>query len=399
MIVEPKVWGFICTTAHPTGCAAHVREQIRAVRQTGGQSARGTKRALIIGASTGYGLAARITAAFGYGAETLGVFFEKPGRGARTASAGWYNAAAFAAEAEAAGLRHWSLNGDAFSDAARARAIEIILHDMGGPVDLVIYSLAAPARRMPDTGTLAQTALKPIGRAFRGRTIDTDRDCLTELVLEPASEQEISDTVVVMGGDDWARWMHALKDAGALAADATTVAFSYLGPEITRPIYRDGTIGRAKAHLEQTAAALRASGVDARIAVLKSIVTQASAAIPLIPLYLSLVFKVMKEQGLHEGALEQQQRLFRDFLYRADGAPATLDEAGRLRLDERELGENVQQACQTLWPGITDDTLMSLTDYAGYKQDFLRLFGFGFAGVDYAAEVETQITIAGCTNV
>ncbi|HEX4300936.1 MAG TPA: enoyl-ACP reductase FabV [Gammaproteobacteria bacterium] len=390
MIVKPRIWGFICTTAHPTGCELNVREQIAAVSSRASSS--GPKRVLVIGASTGYGLAARITAAFGYGAATLGVFYEKPGKEAKTGTAGWYNAAAFDRAARETGLVSLSLNGDAFSDAARAKAIQMIREDLGGPVDLVIYSLASPVRRRPD-GSMAHTALKPIGEPFAGRTIDTDKDRLEGVRLEPASPQEIDETVQVMGGEDWALWLDALHSAGVLAPQARTLAFSYIGPEVTWPIYWHGTIGRAKQHLEDTARSLRAKhpGLDARVAILKSIVTQASAAIPVIPLYVSIVFKVMKQQGLHEGAIEQMRRLFQERIYREDGAATPLDEEGRIRLDEREMQASVQQACKALWPEVSDATLMQVTDYAGYKHDFLKLFGFTRGDVDYDAEVTTKV--------
>lgn len=394
MIIKPRIWGFICTTAHPVGCEQNVREQIEITRKQGTR-ADGPKRVLVIGASTGYGLAARITAAFGFSAATLGIFFEKPGRETKTGTAGWYNSAAFEKFARRDGLQSWSINGDAFSDATRARAIEIIKNEMGGKLDLVVYSLAAPARRLPETGELIHTALKPIGASFTGKTIDTDKDTLVDVSVEPATEKEISDTVTVMGGDDWALWINALQDAGVLAESAKTIAFSYIGPEVTWPIYWHGTIGRAKQHLEATASQLRtqhaAHGLDARVAVLKSIVTQASAAIPVIPLYVSLVFKIMKEKGLHEGAIEQQNRLFRDFLYRTEHQPAVLDAEGHLRLDERELRDDVQQACKAIWPRVTNDNLFELTDYAGYKRDFLTLFGFTRDDVDYEADVATVV--------
>ena len=390
MIVKPRIWGFICTTAHPTGCELNVRDQIAAVRSA--TPASGPKRVLVIGASTGYGLAARITAAFGYGAATLGVFFEKPGKDNKTGTAGWYNAAAFDRAARAAGLTSLSINGDAFSDAARARAIQMIREGLGGPVDLVIYSLASPVRRRPD-GSMAHTALKPIGEIFSGRTIDTDKDRLADVRLEPANPQEIGETVEVMGGEDWMLWLEALQSAGVLAPKARTLAFSYIGPEVTWPIYWHGTIGRAKQHLEDSARKLREKhpGLDARVAILKSIVTQASAAIPVIPLYVSIVFKVMKQQGLHEGAIEQMRRLFQERLYRKDGAALALDGEGRVRLDEREMQDSVQQACKDLWPKVDDATLMQLTDYAGYKHDFLKLFGFTRDDVDYEAEVSPKV--------
>jgi len=391
VIVKPRIWGFICTTAHPEGCARNVREQIEAARAAGPRTA-GPKRVLVIGASTGYGLAARITAAFGFGAATLGVFFEKPGKEGKTASAGWYNAAAFDAAAKQAGLKSLSLNADAFSDEARARAIQMIRDGFDGPLDLIVYSLASPVRRLHGGG-MAHTALKPIGAPYVGRTIDTDKDRLAEVRVEPASEQEIDETVQVMGGGAWAQWVEALYDAGLVAKDAKTLAFSYIGPEVTWPIYWHGTIGRAKHDLEETAQRLRArhAGLQARVAMLKSIVTQASAAIPVIPLYVSIVFKVMKQKGLHEGAIQQMQRLFRERLYGAADVALALDKEGRLRLDEREMQEDVQQACKALWPQVSDANLLQLTDYAGYKQDFLRQFGFARDDVDYAAEVATAV--------
>ncbi len=408
MIIKPRIWGFICTTAHPEGCARNVREQAATARaagqRTGGdligrassrnliERAVGPKRVLVIGASTGYGLAARITAAFGYGADTLGLFFEKPAKDTKPGTAGWYNSAAFHALAREAGLKAVSINGDAFSDAARDRAIECIRRDLGGPVDLVIYSLASPARRLPGSETVAHTALKPIGAPYSGKTIDTDKDQLTEVSVPPATQQEIAETVQVMGGEDWELWIKALAAADCLAPGARALALSYLGPEVTWPIYWHGTIGRAKLHLEETAQRLRErQHVDARVAVMKSIVTQASAAIPVIPLYVSVVFRVMKQQGLHEGAIEQMQRLFRERLYRDDGRAGQLDEAGRLRLDDRELSDGVQQACKELWPRVDGGNFMELTDYAGYKRDFLKLFGFAREDLDYEADVAPNV--------
>ena len=390
MIVKPRIWGFICTTSHPTGCAANVREQIAAVKDIEGA---GPKRVLVIGASTGYGLAARVTAAFGYGAATLGVFYEKPGKDNKPGSAGWYNSAAFDAAAKQAGLVSLNLNGDAFSDQARAKAIQMIREGLGGPVDLVIYSLASPQRRKPGSEAPAHTILKPIGAPYSGRTIDTDKDQLADVHIEPADPQEIADTVTVMGGEDWALWLDALYKAGVMAKQAKTLAFSYIGPEVTWPIYWHGTIGRAKQHLEETAAALRAQhpGLEARVAILKSIVTQASAAIPVIPLYVSIVFKVMKQLGLHEGAIGQMRRLFSERIYRTDGTSTPLDAEGRLRLDEREMRPEVQEACKALWPQVNDATLMQITDYAGYKREFLKNFGFSRDDVDYDADVATRV--------
>lgn len=390
MIIQPKVWGFICTTAHPLGCELNVRDQIECVRKPvlrGG----GPKTALVIGASTGYGLAARITAAFGYHAATLGVFLEKPGSASRPGSAGWYNSAALHQFAAGAGLRCVSINGDAFAAATRACAIDVIKHELGGQVDLVIYSLAAPLRRLADAST-ARTALKPIGTPFIAKTIDTDHDTVVELTVPPASEEEIRDTVAVMGGENWDLWLAALADAGVLAPNAITVAYSYIGPEITWPIYWHGTIGRAKQHLENTARELRARhtahGLRAHVAIMKSVVTQASAAIPAMPLYLSVVQRILRSRQWDEDCLAQQQRLFRDFLYRADKRAPTEDSHGRWRLDDRELRTDVQQACLDLWPQITTKNLRELTDYAQYKREFLRLFGFARADVNYQDDVD-----------
>jgi enoyl-[acyl-carrier protein] reductase/trans-2-enoyl-CoA reductase (NAD+) len=373
----------------------NVREQIQ-ITQALGESGNGPKRVLVIGASTGYGLATRITAAFGYGAATLGVFFEKPGSEAKPGTAGWYNSAAFDQQAKQAGLYSKSINGDAFSHEARARAIEIIKTEMGGQVDLVVYSLASPVRRLPDTGEVVRSALKTIGETYTATSIDTNKDSVVQVSVEPASEQEIADTVTVMGGADWALWIDALNDAGVLADHARTVAFSYIGTEITWPIYWHGALGRAKQHLDRTANELRErykeKGLNANVAVMKTVVTQASAAIPVIPLYVSLVFRVMKEKGLHEGTIEQVNRLFREQLYRADGKPQTTDDEHRLRLDDWELREDVQQRCKELWPQVTTENLRELTDYTSYKQGFLQLFGFGRDDVDYAADVATEIT-------
>ena len=390
MIIKPRVWGFICTTAHPVGCGLNVREQAEITRALGVRKD-GPRRVLVIGASTGYGLAARITAAFGFGADTLGVFFEKPPKETKTGTAGWYNSAAFHALAREAGLKAVSINGDAFSHAARTRAIECIRQDLGGPVDLVIYSLASPARHLPDSGEVVHTALKPIGATYTGKTIDTDKDLLTEVSVSPATDEEIDGTVRVMGGEDWELWIEALSAAGCLAPGARTLALSYLGPEVTWPIYWHGTIGRAKQHLEDTARRLRSGDVNAHVAVMKSIVTQASAAIPVIPLYVSLVFRIMKQQGLHEGAIEQMNRLFREELYRQDGKAVATDAEGRLRLDDRELSEAVQEACKQLWPQVKGDNFQMLSDYAGYKRDFLKLFGFTREDVDYAADASPAV--------
>ncbi|OZB60275.1 MAG: trans-2-enoyl-CoA reductase [Lysobacterales bacterium 14-68-21] len=394
MIINPKVRGFICITAHPVGCAKNVLEQIDITRASG-QSGQGPKRVLVIGASTGYGLASRITAAFGYGAATLGVFFEKPSSETKTGTAGWYNSAAFDQAAKAAGLTAKSINGDAFSDETRARTIELIKAEMGGPIDLVVYSLASPVRKLPDTGEVKRSALKTIGETFSATSIDTNRDTVITATVEPATEQEIADTVAVMGGEDWALWIEALSQAGVLAKDATTIAYSYVGTSITWPIYWHGTLGRAKQHLDNTAGAMReryaAQGLKAYVGVMKSVVTQASAAIPVIPLYVSMVFKIMKAKGIHEGTIEQANRLFRDFLYRADGSAPPVDEKHRLRLDDWELRDDVQSECKALWPTVTTENLNQLTDYAGYRHDFLKLFGFDRSDVDYTQDVPADV--------
>lgn len=394
-IIHPKVRGFICTTTHPKGCELNVRDQIEATRALGVRED-GPKKVLVIGASSGYGLAARITAAFGFKADTLGVFFEKPGTETKPGTAGWYNAAAFDKFAKEEGLYSKSINGDAFSDEARAKVIELIKNDMGGKVDLVVYSLASPVRKLPKTGELVRSALKPIGEPYTSTAIDTNKDTIIEAAIEPASEQEIQDTVTVMGGQDWQLWIEALADAGVLAEQARTVAFSYIGTEITWPIYWDGALGKAKQDLDDTALRLDAKlseaiGGGANVAVLKSVVTQASSAIPVMPLYLSMVFKVMKEQGIHEGTGDQLNRMFRDRLYRTDGQPGEVDEKGRLRLDDWELRDDVQNACKALWPQVTTDNLFELTDYAGYKREFLNLFGFERTDVDYDQDVATDV--------
>ena len=394
MIIKPKVRGFICITAHPIGCERNVLDQIKITRASGHAASKGPKRVLVIGASTGYGLASRITAAFGYGAATLGVFFEKPSSKVKTGTAGWYNSAAFDKAAKQAGLYSKSINGDAFAHETRARAIEIIKNEMGGPIDLVVYSLASPVRKLPDTGEVVRSALKTIGDTFTNTSVDTNKDTVIEASVAPATEQEIKDTVTVMGGEDWALWIDALSQAGVLAKNAKTIAYSYIGTEITWPMYWHGTLGRAKQHLDNTAGLLRerhaVEGLDAYVSVMKSVVTQASAAIPVIPLYVSIAFRIMKEKGIHENPIEQTNRLFHDRLYRADGTTPATDDEGRLRLDDWELREDVQEPCQTIWPTVTTENLRQITDYDGYKHEFLKLFGFDRDDVDYNAEVEAD---------
>ncbi|NRB56431.1 MAG: trans-2-enoyl-CoA reductase family protein [Salinicola sp.] len=392
MIIKPKVRGFICTTTHPLGCERNVLEQIETTRANLSGDKAGPRNVLVIGASSGYGLAARITAAFGYGADTLGVFFEKPATESKPGTAGWYNSAAFDKFAKAEGLYSKSINGDAFSHAVRDKAIELIREDMG-QVDLVVYSLASPVRKLPDSGELKRSSLKPIGETYTATAIDTNKDTITEASVEPATEQEVADTIEVMGGQDWELWMDALDKAGVLAPGARSVAFSYIGTDITWPIYWHGALGKAKEDLDRAAgeidARLKASGGSANVAVLKSVVTQASAAIPVMPLYISMVYKVMKEQGVHEGTIDQLNRLFGERLY-AEGEPE-VDEAGRLRLDDWELREDIQQACKDLWPQVTSDNLFALTDYAGYKHEFLKLFGFERDDVDYEVDVDPKV--------
>ncbi|TPE48745.1 trans-2-enoyl-CoA reductase family protein [Maribrevibacterium harenarium] len=393
MIIKPKIRGFICTTTHPVGCEANVREQI-AFTKAKGQITNGPKRVLVIGSSSGYGLSSRIAAAFGCGAATIGVFFEKPGSEKKTGTAGWYNAAAFEKAAHEEGLYAKSINGDAFSNEARQQVIDLIKADLG-QIDMVVYSLASPVRKLPDTGEVVRSVLKPIGEPYRSTAIDTNRDVIIDAEIEPATEEEVAATVTVMGGQDWELWMSALAEAGVLAEGARTVAYSYIGSDITWPIYWHGALGKAKEDLDRASQAINAElakqGGGANVAVLKSVVTQASSAIPVMPLYLSMVFKVMREKGLHEGCMDQIYRMFAERLYN-DCQPDTLvDDANRLRLDDWELRDDVQQACRDLWPQITDENLFAETDYQLYKDEFLKLFGFGVAGVDYEADVSPLV--------
>ncbi|MCW8125032.1 enoyl-ACP reductase FabV [Microbulbifer halophilus] len=387
MIIKPKVRGFICTNAHPQGCAANVREQID-YTQSQPKIENGPKNVLVVGASTGYGLASRITAAFGCGASTLGVFFEKPPSEKRTASAGYYNAAAFEQEAHRAGLYARSINGDAFSDEVKAQAIERIKQDMG-KVDLVVYSLASPRRKDPKTGELHSSVLKPVGERYTAKNLNTDKLEISDITLEPASDEEIESTVKVMGGEDWELWMGALSEAGVLADNCQTVAYTYIGEKLTWPIYGHATIGKAKEDLDRAAKAITdSSEAEAHVAVLKALVTQSSSAIPVMPLYISLVYKVMKEEGTHEGCIEQLYRLYTEGLY-ADSP--RLDDANRYRMDEKELRPETQAKIEKLWPEVTEENLFELTDYKGYQADFLKLFGFGFDGVDYEADVSPVV--------
>jgi enoyl-[acyl-carrier protein] reductase/trans-2-enoyl-CoA reductase (NAD+) len=393
MIIQPKVRGFICVTAHPTGCAAHVQQQIDFVKSRGAL-ANGPKRVLVIGASTGYGLASRIVPAFAGGAATLGVFFERPSENGKPASAGWYNSCAFESAAHAEGLYAKSLNGDAFSSELKQQTIDRIREDLGD-VDLVVYSLASPRRTHPVTGVTVKSVLKPIGGAFHSKTVDTDRGLVSPVSIEQASEAEIADTISVMGGEDWEMWMDALSAGGVLAPGVKTVAYSYIGPDLTWAIYRNGTIGRAKEDLEACAkrihARLSAMGGAAYVSVNKALVTQASSAIPVVPLYISLLYKVMKAANLHEGCIEQIQRLFADRLYASGAVP--VDEAGRIRIDDWEMREDIQSAVAKVWPEVTTENLESLSDIAGYREEFLRLFGFGLPGVDANADVNPEVPL------
>lgn len=390
MVIQPKIRGFICTNAHPVGCAVHVQQQIDFITAQGPLNGV-PKRVLVIGCSTGYGLASRITAAFGAGAQTLGVCFEKEPSEKRTATAGWYNTAAFHQAAAQAGLAAHTINGDAFSNEIKAQAIEQIKASMG-QVDLVIYSLASPKRFDPITETLYSSTLKPIGQAYTTKTYDTDKDQVKEITLEPANDDEIMQTVKVMGGEDWELWLAALDAAGVLADNAITTAYTYIGKELTWPIYGHATIGKAKEDLDRAAAALRsnyqAKQLRAYVSSLKALVTQASSAIPVMPLYISLIYGVMKQDGTHEGCIEQIYRLFTEGLYAE--AP-TLDEAGRLRMDGKETNAATQAKIKALWDQVDQDNFHQLADYQGYHEDFLKLFGFGLAGVDYEADVDPLV--------
>ena len=392
MIIKPRVRGFLCITSHPAGCDANIKRQIDYVTSQG-PIAGGPKRVLVIGASTGYGLSSRITAAFGCGADTLGIFFEKEGTQAKPATAGWYNSAAFHNYAQADGLYAKSINGDAFSNAVKQKAIDTIKVDMG-QIDLVVYSLASPRRQHPVTGVVHNSTLKPIGRDAVQKGVNTDKEQVQDFHLEQATQDEIDNTVAVMGGEDWQMWIDALDDAGVLADGAKTTAYTYIGEKLTWDIYWHGTIGAAKKDLDKRVVAIRermaAKGGDARVSVLKAVVTQASAAIPAMPIYLALLFKVMKEQGSHEGCIEQIDGLFRDSLYNAD---PYLDEEGRLRADGKELDPAIQDAVATLWQGVNTETLRQLSDFEGYKREFLQLFGFEVDGVDYTADVNPEVPI------
>ncbi|WP_343264673.1 enoyl-ACP reductase FabV, partial [Ligaoa zhengdingensis] len=388
MIVKPKIRGFICTTAHPAGCREQVRRQIEVARSR--PRIEGPKKVLVIGASAGYGLASRIALAYGAGAATLGVIFDKPGSGSRTGSAGWYNTAAFEEFAARDGLYAKTINGDAFTREIKEKAIQTIKRDLGR-VDLVVYSLAAPRRTMPD-GTVYSSVLKTTGAPYTNKTIDLRTNEISEITLSPATPEEIEATVKVMGGEDWMDWIKALKDADAIAPDATTVAYSYIGPALTHPMYKDGSIGEAKRDLYRTADRITEcfGGVQGFVSVNKALVTQSSSAIPIVPLYISILYKVMKEKGLHEGCIEQMCRLFGERLY---GGDPQLDEQGLIRIDDWEMRDDVQREVETLWRKIDNSNLAESTDLDGYWEDFYRMFGFSTPGVDYDADVDVEVMI------
>ena len=386
MVIQPKVRGFICTTAHPVGCQAIVKEQIDYVKAQ--PHANGPQKVLVIGASMGYGLASRITAAYSFGAATIGVIFDKPASGNRTASSGWYNTAAFETFAHADGLYAKTINGDAYSQVIKEQTIALIQQDLG-QVDLVIYSLAAP-RRTTEDGTTYSSVLKTVGAPYTNKTIDLKKRVVSDITVEPATEDEVAATVKVMGGEDWKAWIDALKAAGVLADNAVTVAYSYIGPDLTHPMYADGSIGKAKDHLFATSQQITAEGVSAYISVNKALVTQSSAAIPIVPLYISILYKVMKAHGTHEGCIEQMYRLLNQKLYQ--GAPVT-DDANRIRLDDLEMQPDIQEEVQSLWSTITTENLDTHADLDGYFSDFYRLFGFGVPTVDYESDTDPSVAI------
>ena len=392
MIIRPKVRGFVCVTAHPEGCAAHIQEWIDHVKAKG-PIHHGPKRVLVIGASTGYGLASRIAAAFGSGAATLGVFFERPSEEGRPATPGWYNSIAVTRAARAAGLYAKNLNGDAFSDDIKRQTLDLVRADLGA-IDLVVYSLAAPRRIHPRTGAVHRSVLKPVNRSYTNKTVDTDKGIVSTVTIEPATDLEVADTNAVMGGDDWELWMNALADAKLLAPGAQAVAYSYIGPDVTWAIYKNGTIGLAKNDLERAARNIDSllklnGGGRAFISVNKALVTQASSAIPVVPLYISILYKLMKAAGTHEGCIEQIYRLFTTQMY--NGRTPKFDELGRVRVDDWEMRAEIQSAVREIWPRVTTENLDTETDIAGYRTEFLKLFGFGLAGVDYDAETEPHV--------
>lgn len=388
MIIKPKIRGFICTTAHPTGCAKHVQEQIDYVRSMG-QIKNGPKKVLVVGSSTGYGLSSRIVASFGCGADTMGVFFEKQSDGKRSATAGWYNSVAFEKKAQDEGLYCKSFNGDAFSDEIKNDVIQAIKKDWG-TVDLIVYSLASPRRVDPKTGEIYKSVLKPIGGPYTNKSLDMSNYKLETVTLPPASEDEINQTVSVMGGEDWELWIDALESQGLLSQGAKSVAYSYVGPEVTTAVYRNGTIGRAKDHLEATAVRMnerfkKINGA-AFVSVNKALVTQSSSAIPFIPLYFIILNKVMSDLNINEGCIQQIYRLFHGEMY--NGGKINFDDKGLVRMDNFELRQDVQDIVSKRWNSLTDANFEGVADIDGYDKDFLKLFGFGIEGVDYNADVD-----------
>ncbi len=389
MVIKPKIRGFICTNAHPKGCEQSVKEQIEYVKSQGAVDC--PKNVLVIGCSTGYGLASRITAAFGAGANTLGVCFEKEPTERKTATAGWYNTAAFHKAAKDEGLYCKTLNGDAFSDECKQDVIDLIKQDMG-QVDLVVYSLASPRRKDPKTGDVYNSQLKPVGGTYTTKTFDTTKEVVHDITLEPATQDDIDNTIKVMGGEDWELWIEALSNAGVLAKGCRTTAYTYIGKELTWPIYGHATIGKAKEDLDRASSALNKQyaelGLKAYVSSLKAVVTQASSAIPVMPLYISLMFQVMKDEGCHEGVIEQIYGLFDNLLFN-DNPP--VDEANRLRMDTVETNDDIQSKIKAKWDQVTTENFPELGDYKGYHQDFLKLFGFGFAQVDYEEDVDPVV--------
>ncbi|MGB0890969.1 MAG: enoyl-ACP reductase FabV [Flavobacteriaceae bacterium] len=391
MIIEPRTRGFICLTSHPTGCAQNVKNQIEYVKSKG--KIDGAKKVLVIGSSTGFGLASRISSAFGSDAATIGVFFDKPASAGRPASPGFYNTAAFEQEANKAGLYAKSINGDAFSNEIKEQVINLIKEDLG-QIDLVIYSLASPVRTNPNDGKRYKSVLKPIGEVFSNKTVDFHTGKVSEISINPAEGEDVENTVTVMGGEDWKMWMDALSNAGVLSEGIKTVAYSYIGPEVTKPVYRNGTIGAAKDHLEATAFTitddLKSLNGNAYVSVNKALVTQASSAIPVIPLYISLLYKTMKAKGIHEGCIEQIQRLYSERLF---GGDLALDAKGRIRIDDWEMREDVQAEISKLWEEATTENLSEIGDLKGYSDDFYNLFGFKVDGVDYDVEVNELVEV------
>lgn len=394
MIIQPRTRGFICLTAHPEGALQTVKNQIEYVKSKG-KIENGPKKVLVIGASTGFGIASRITAAFGSDAATIGVFFEKPSSEGKMGTAGWYNSAAFEQEAQKAGLYAKSINGDAFSDEVKQQTIDLIKKDLG-QVDLVVYSLASPRRTHPKSGIAYASVLKPIGEAFTNKTVDFHTGSVTDITIAPVENQEdIDNTVAVMGGEDWKFWMEELKNAGVLAEGVKTVAYSYIGPELTFPIYRNGTIGQAKNDLEAAVTEIdemvKELNGKSYVSVNKALVTQSSSAIPVVPLYISLLFKVMKEKGTHEGTIEQMQRLFADRLYYEEGVP--VDEKGRIRIDDWEMAEDVQAEVAKNWNSVSTENLSDISDIEGYRKDFFNLFGFEIEGIDYEKDTNEHVKV------